>query len=205
MSDANHPSMNYQESREFEEVVSALISYHEQHFPEIAQSLNKPATDEELDELERVIQAKLPEEFRALYKVANGQQSTNRPLFHRGYEFMPIAYVIDTWKMMKELYDSEPLFREEAENSQGAVRDLWWHPRWIPFGYMISGDHYCLDLYPSESGMEGQIIEFIHDDIPRRHLGWSINDFLGEYELGLREGRYFMHEEWSVIEPVDES
>jgi cell wall assembly regulator SMI1 len=82
---------------------------------------------------------------------------------------------------------------------------LRWHPKWVPFAYMISGDHYCIDLHPAETGRVGQIIEFIHDDIPRRHLGYSIKDFLGEYETGLRNNKYFMHEEWGIIVSGPES
>jgi len=89
------PNMTtYQESRAIEKVVADLIAYFDQEFPKIAESLNPPATDDQLGELEKVIGAKLPADFRTLYKIANGQEPVNEPFFHNGFEFMSIEHII---------------------------------------------------------------------------------------------------------------
>ena len=190
--------IDFNETRTTEQVFKSLLQLHEENFPAIAQSLNPPATEKEIERLEKLIGEQLPNEFHELYRLANGQQAVNQPFFHNGYEFMSISDIEANWKMMKELYDSQSGFREEGQ-AQGPIRDLWWHPKWIPFAFMISGDHYCIDLTPSKHGKSGQIIEFIHDDTYRNHLGFSLTDFLGEYDSGLRSQKYYMHPEWKII------
>jgi cell wall assembly regulator SMI1 len=190
--------VTYNETREIKGVFEALVEYYKQNNPRIIESLNPPATDQDLERLEALVSAKLPDDFRALYKMANGQQNVNEPFFLYGYEFMSLRQIENTWQIMKETYDTHPDFQNEEE-AQGPVRTLWWHPMWIPFADVESGDYYCLDLLPAASGKFGQIIQFTYDDIVRKHLGFSVTDFLGEYETGLNSGKYFMHPQWNII------
>ncbi len=190
--------VTYSETREIKGVFDALLEFYKQNHPTILESLNPPATDQDLDHLEALVGAKLPGDFRALYKMANGQQNVNQPFFLQGYEFMSLRQIENTWQTMKETYDAHPDFQNEEE-PQGPVRTLWWHPMWIPFADVESGDYYCLDLLPAASGKFGQVMQFAYDAILRKHLGFSITDFLGEYEAGLNSGKYFMHPQWNVI------
>lgn len=185
--------MGYREERSLREVFTALVDYLREHHPAVADSLRPPATESQIENLEQLIGDRLPEDVRELYLLADGQ-GERQSLFVEGFQFLPLAEVGRTWQMMSALHQqlSRQGGTEEGEKPQGPVRDLWWHPRWIPFAYHIRGDHYCIDLSPAPGGEIGQILDFIHDDTPRRHLGFSITDFLGELEQGLRSGRYLM-------------
>ncbi len=196
--DFNITLVSYKEKRSLQETFTSLKLYYEQHYPEISETLNPPATDKELDDLEEIIGIKLPNDFRQLYKIANGQKNSDQSFFQEGYEFLSIKGIVYQWEILKGLYDSEEMFRE-VDNNKGVILEAWWRPEWIPFGYMISGDLYCLDLSPGDKGVHGQIIEFIHDDSIRYHMGESIVDYLGELESGLKLGQYFMHKEYEVI------
>ncbi|WP_196161784.1 SMI1/KNR4 family protein [Reinekea sp. G2M2-21] len=188
----------YEESRDIADTFGSIVSYYSEHYPEISASLNGPATETEISDLEALIGKELPSDFKALYRLANGQQDKNQPFFQNGYDFMPISAIRVNYEMMLDLYNSNSQFREVYGNS-GAITDVWWKPDWIPFGYMISGDHYCIDMSPGPTGTEGQVIEFIHDDSIRYHKGLSINDFLGDLDIGLRSGKYFKHPEYEII------
>ncbi len=187
----------YEEPRPLDQTFADLLAFLKEHHPDLAADLNPPATDAQLDALEALTGQRLPDDFRQLYKLANGQKTAEIAFFPNGYDFISLERVSQTWSMLKEINDEEGSWAGPA--SQGAVKDRWWHPSWIPFAYMISGDHYCMDLDPAPGGQVGQVIEFIHDDTWRAHLGRSINDYLGEFEKGLRDGTYVLHPEWGTF------
>lgn len=188
---------NNPESEDIRQCFESIVNFCQFNYPKIAYSLRPPASDAELDELEELVGVELPGQFRQLYKLANGQ-TEDCALFPDGYELMPISTIQSTWKMLKNMYDSHYEMSLERDED-GPVRSIWWHPRWIPFAFQVSGDHYCLDMYPSSEGHVGQVIEFIHDDEPRPILGRSVGDFLRQFEQGIRSGEYLMHPEWGTF------
>ncbi|MDH5324265.1 MAG: SMI1/KNR4 family protein [Gammaproteobacteria bacterium] len=175
----------------------SIIGFCKIHYPKIAYSLRAPATSSMLDDLERLIGVRLPMQFRQLYQLANGQ-AEDCALFPDGFELMPLENIRKTWLMLKNMYDSHYEMRVEGEDD-GPVRSIWWHPRWIPFAFQVSGDHYCLDMHPGYEGQEGQIIEFIHNDEPRPLLGDNLADFLRRYDEGIQSGKFLMHPEWGTF------
>ncbi len=193
----------YEEPRPLAQTYADLITFLQEAHPELVADLNPPATDAQLDALEALIGQRLPEDFRQLYRLANGQRQGATPLFQEGYAFLSLDEVSENWLLMKSLYDDKQGFWEN-DTPQGAVKDRWWHPSWIPFALMISGDMYCIDLDPASGGQVGQVLELIHDDTGRAHLGFSLNDFLGSYEQGLREGTYWYHPEWDAFVPRED-
>ncbi|MDC3250265.1 SMI1/KNR4 family protein, partial [bacterium] len=69
----------------------------------------------------------------------------------------------------------------------------------IPIGDAGNGDLICIDLSPGNKGKYGQIILFIHDNVPRYHLGNSITDYLGELDIGLLSGKYFLEQDYGFV------
>lgn len=188
----------YSETRPVSETFKSLISYYREHHPEIETTLRQPASDDKISETENVLNCEFPADFKAVYKIADGQTEQNIPLFQNGYEFMSLKYVCEQWTLLKNLYDSVSS-NQTIYNDKNEILDTWWHPMWIPFGYTQWGNLMCLDLNPGKKGVKGQIIEFIHDDSPRYYFGSNINDFIGELDTGLKSGKYFMHPENEVI------
>jgi cell wall assembly regulator SMI1 len=190
-------TMDYRETRTFAKTVEDLQRFLEENYPKVAASFNGPASEEEILELEQLIGHKLPDDVRQLYKIANGQKDLSVPLFVGGYELLTLNRIAQTWQMLNDVYKKGPGWEQSVP--QGVVKNRWWHPKWIPFAYMVSGDHLCIDLDPAPGGQAGQVIEFIHDDTWRKHLGLSLNDFLGEFDQGLRKGKYALSKEYDVF------
>lgn len=190
--------MDYKEERPLSTVYNNIMNYHRDNHASIYSSIGKPASTIDISNLEKVIGVNLPNELLEVYQISEGQAFDADSFFYDSYTFMSSGRAADFWKVLNQVYASNQYIGTEGD-SQGPVRNLWWHSKWIPFAENIAGDALCIDLIPAEGGHVGQIIEFIHDDTPRAHLGFRLVDFLGEYENGLRSGKYGMHSEWGVI------
>ncbi|HPB67589.1 MAG TPA: SMI1/KNR4 family protein [Candidatus Omnitrophota bacterium] len=190
--------MTYTESRAMGESAEALISYLKNHHPDIVKTLNPPAEQLALDRFERMVGRKLPQDFRGLYLLMNGQKKENLPALLNGYELLSLEDIEINWKKMKATYANRVDFLT-AGKADGPVRSFWWYPMWIPFAKTVYGDYYCLDLFPTRKGKIGQIIEFRQDNVLRRHMGYSLNDFIGEYEKGLQTGKYYWDPEYKMF------
>ena len=193
----------YEEPRPPAQTFAALIAFFREHHPDLVADLNPPATDKQLDALETLTGQRLPDDFRRLYKLANGQNEGATSFFLDGYKFLSLEEISQDWIMMKKL-NAQRFGFWESDTPQGVVKDRWWLPSWIPFAQDITGSSYCIDLDPAPGGQVGQVIAFIHDDTWRAHLGRSLNDYLGDYEKGLRAGTYVYHAEWGVFTSRDE-
>jgi len=167
--------------------------------------LNPPATDDEISFVENLVGQQFPEELKQIYRMANGQQEAEAcvPLFYQGYVFLPLASVVDQWEVMKQLHDESPSFGD-LYHIQGAVNGYHWSPNWIPIAYFISGDLLCIDYTPTEKGVVGQVVEFIHDDFSRDHLGGSINAYMSDIYTKLMSGEFAYHTQWGVITDKDQ-
>jgi cell wall assembly regulator SMI1 len=190
--------MTYTETRSMGEATDALVGYLREHHPDIVKTLNLPAEQLALDRFERMVGRKLPQDFRVLYLSMNGQKAESLPALLNGYELLPLEDVEINWKKMKSTNANRSDYLAEG-NSEGPIRSFWWYPMWIPFAKTVYGDYYCLDLFPSREGKIGQVIEFRQDDVRRRHLGFSLSDFIGEYEKGLRSGKYYWDPEYKMF------
>jgi cell wall assembly regulator SMI1 len=193
--------MTYHEERSLVSVYESILDIHRNRHPKIFASMKASSSleaDSDVKALEALTKSEMPEEFVELYSLTNGQVFDSPPFFFGSYELMSLDRISEAWKMLNKVYLEGKFVRSEGE-AQSKVKDLWWHPKWIPIAENFAGDMICVDLFPSDTGTHGQVIEFIHDDTPRKHLGNRIVDFLGEYEQGLRSGKYEMHPEWKVI------
>jgi len=164
-------------------------------------ALNAPADESALDKFEELVANPLPEEYRKLYRLADGQISGDGilPIFHDGFEFISLSDATYQWNSLKELWQTEPGFRI-FEEYQGAVNGYWWSLQWIPFGYVCSGDLVCTDLDPTPLGATGQVVEFIHDDADRPHLGLRISSYLGRLAHEIESGQAIYNTEYGCFD-----
>ena len=70
--------------------------------PEILNNLNDGVTDEEVKNLESLLNAKLPIDFIAFYKIHNGQETESAGLIECE-ELLSFDRIIDEWKVWKDL------------------------------------------------------------------------------------------------------
>ena len=194
---------SYEEPRPLAQTFADLVAFIEERHPDLALGLNPPATKKQLDTLADLIGHPLPDDFRRLYRLANGQRGGETPFFPEGYDFLPLEAISHDWVMMKTIYDENQGFWQ-SNTPQGVVKARWWDPAWIPFAQDMTGASFCIDLDPAPGGQIGQVIDHFPEDTVRPHLAFSLNDYLGQYEHGLRTGAYLYHDEWGVFVQADE-
>ena len=162
---------------------------------------NAGASEAEFEQLEQLIQAKLPEDFKVLYRVFNGQAYEEGYVFD-GEEWLSLERMAEEWEVWKGLLDDGEFDDDEEEADEDAdpeVKTVWWSPLWIPFTYDGSGNHLCLDLDPTSEGTYGQVIRMWHDDPQRPLEGKTFADWLETYIRGMEEGLYVYSEDYGGI------
>lgn len=147
--------------------------------PALLADLNPPASDFDIQNLERQLGVKLPTDFVECLKVHDGQRGAAGWLFQDA-EFLSSQRILDEWAIWKGLLDGGDLDHTKAEPEAG-IQSAWWNPKWIPFTYNGAGDHLCLDLDPASGGRAGQIITLWHDDGARKKKGDSFARWFSEF------------------------
>ena len=84
------------------------------------------------------------------------------------------------------------------------IKNDWWNDSWIPITYDGSGNHYCLDLDPTEEGIYGQIIRMWHDDAERTLVANSFKEWIVDYKDKLVSGQMVYSEDYFGIIDKDE-
>ncbi|MGY4492260.1 SMI1/KNR4 family protein [Pseudomonas sp. TE3610] len=173
------------------------------HAPEAFAGLNGPASQARLEETERTLGVRLPDDVRASYLLHDGQD-TNAPCLLLGWEFLPLAEIVAQWSIWKELLDQDTFADFESEADGLLVRKDWWNAGWIPFTHDGGGDHFCIDLAPGPHGTAGQIIEMWHDDGIRPVMASSFSALLGAYADSLEAGDYVYHADFHAVVHKDD-
>jgi cell wall assembly regulator SMI1 len=126
------------------------------------QSLQDPATSDELFELEQTIGKNIPDDFKALYLWHNGlSDAENFGSLFFGIDFFPIDRIISDYIDKKENYSNQafPLDKCDPEIDSSNI----YNQDWVKFAFDGSHTGLYLDLAPSTNGTYGQII-FIDDE-----------------------------------------
>lgn len=130
--------------------------------------LNSPASETEIQQLESLVDVKLPEEFKMLLKWRNGQSSDAMDTFH------PL-----TNEMFMGIDDIKYMFTELKELLHyGDIEEDIWRPTWLPFMSNGGGDHTCIDVSPENYG---KIVSHNHEESDGR----AINDSMIEWIIAL--------------------
>ena len=141
-----------------------------------------------IERAERTMRVLLPTDYRASLTMHDGDDFPTGLI--EGWKLSPLASVVQTWKMLKELWD-EGTFAHEEDPSlpvDGGVRPHWWLPRWIPVTEDGAGNHHILDLDPAPGGTAGQVVTFFHDSGRREVVASSFDEFLADFASRLERG-----------------
>lgn len=171
-------------------------------YPEADLRLNTGCSDEDLADLEHIVGANLPDAFKVLYRVCDGQAEDGDDLLN-GEEWLSLERITEEWQNWQSQYD-KGLFIENGLAKAGiptddGVRALWWSPLWLPFTCDGAGNHACVDLNPSSSGRYGQIIRVWRDDASRNLEATSLDEWIEAYVEGLEEGDYVYDAEFNCV------
>ena len=172
------------------------------NFKDGLNSLNPPATDKEIKDIERTLEITLPQDLASLLKINNGQSRHTSFLF-KGQEFMSSHRIIEEWLIWKNLSDKGS-FDDSESQSENGIKSKWWNNKWIPFSYDGGGNHYCLDCDPDDCGTHGQVIEMWHDEGDRNLLSPSLTEWISQYVSELESGDYvYCEDEEGIIHKDD--
>lgn len=185
------------------------LEHLKQRFPEAAAefnldyTLNVGAAETDFARLEAVLGYALPEEFKELYRVADGESGTAGVLASE--EWLSIERIIEEYGVWKNLLD-DGIFADDdgtpydCEPENTAIKgDLWWNPKWIPLTADGGGNGKMIDMDPTERGTAGQIIQMWHDDAARSKEADSLRGFLTQYAQDLEDGKYVLDTEYGLV------
>jgi len=150
-------------------------------------SLQKPATDIQLHELENRIGKDLPQDFKQLYKWHNGMNDIKNvgSLFY-GMDFMPIKTIISDHENRIRVLEKIKLNKVDKEIDASNI----FNPFWIQFGFDGARTGLYIDLSPTPDGNYGQII-FIDDEYSVGiFIARSVTEFIDSFQIDLENGLY---------------
>ena len=161
----------------------------------LKQSLQDPATSDEMFELEQTIGKNIPDDFKALYLWHNGlSDDENFGSLFFGIDFFPIDRIISDYIDKKENYSTEafPLDKSDPEIDPSNI----YNNNWIKFAFDGSHTGLYLDLSPSTNGTYGQII-FIDDEysagiLVAKSATTLIANFAEDLTKNLEDGNHYL-------------
>jgi cell wall assembly regulator SMI1 len=147
-------------------------------YPPPGPDLAPGASEQAIEELERLLEFHLPEDLRASYRRHNCGYSV---ALVSEMDILPLVGIAEWWQILEELRHDEDWTRQppyyfSAEIlgrrawHTGPLQPVWWHRRWIPIAKDSAGNLSCLDLAPAAGGDVGQIIDWDHEAGPSRVL-----------------------------------
>lgn len=170
----------------------------EQKLSQIAQpvfdDLNKGAEQQDFDKLQNSIKKDLPSDFVELYQIHNGQMLENGGGLINGEQLLPIEIIIEELNIWQELLNSNT-FADMQSKADEQIINVWWSQYWIPITSDGAGNHYCLDLDPSDKGTYGQIIRVWHDSPHRAFVSESLTSWLNNFLNEINERLYHYNQD----------
>ncbi|MGL4450289.1 MAG: SMI1/KNR4 family protein [Sarcina sp.] len=122
------------------------------HIGNLKELLNTPANEEMLKELEEIAGTKLPQEFKSLYLIHNGETESVVYGSMLGMRWMDIQSIKNQIE-----YIQRSNFKINDDNMR-LMKAGEYKKEWIPFAEDFQGRYLVLDLNPDINGKYGQVI-----------------------------------------------
>ncbi|MFD2472592.1 SMI1/KNR4 family protein [Amycolatopsis silviterrae] len=181
--------------------ISALVEEFAERYTAItghAPDWEPGRSEEDIAAAEARIQARLPEDLRALYRLVGRDSGETGLLGYFAHDSLDTV-VEDYHYSLPGAYRGAAF--DESPYSAGVVpeavppgrikrvaRDDWW----VSFGGNHSDQWIAVDLDPAEGGRSGQVIE--HGEEVARLIASSVTEMLTDVVTALRAGRFTRHE-----------
>lgn len=173
-------------------VLARLDVWYSAHLPPENYIFNPPATDDQIDEFERLVGLQLPSSYRALYRWHDGEADDRWGHFY-GLPLLSLRQAAVEWTGWKETivgFGGNRYAIPAASWPEGAVDPAYVNPRWIPLTQDGSGNNIGLDFDPWPRGRIGQVILHGRDEDVKAVLAPSLGAFL-RWIADLLEGGNF--------------
>lgn len=174
-----------------------IEAWFAEYLPQALTTLNPPATEADLDALEKSIGRRLPPDFRASYLIHDGQSYREDDLWGMGVFFGLAIEPINRGEGITWLYRHRVECEWPEKSNEmldwifyppDAIREAWSGPGWLPFYWDAGRNFIGIDLEPGPNGVYGQVIRFGLEDEYRPVLALSfahlLEDIADELEAG---------------------
>ncbi|MDR1223866.1 MAG: SMI1/KNR4 family protein, partial [Tannerella sp.] len=124
---------------------------------EIYSSLLGPADEKEINNLENILDIKLPDTFKESLLIHNGQDENNNITTFIDYQkLLSVNEMIKNYKMFCELFENEIVDFIKFNECKYIKRQYIFNNKWLKFTESNS-DGLIMDFDPAEKGKAGQI------------------------------------------------
>lgn len=142
------------------------------------------ASDESIQELNRLLGSNIPSDLDSLLREVDGFDECGvipspDPHYSQSFCLLSANEIGAEWAVWKDLIDAGE-FTGLTVDADDGIQELWWSEQWLPFAGNGEGDFLCVDLAPTEAGVDGQIIAAWHDDPQRQLLAPNLKQFLSK-------------------------
>lgn len=126
--------------------------------PKAYESLNPPATDAQIEQLENELGVTLPQSFKDYLKVCNGQQHNDYEHLLVGYNaFLSVEDMIKWRQIQLDLFADEEPIEHLVENK---IQPVIWDKNWLPFTNYEGSAMLILDFNTGKNGTDGQVFTY---------------------------------------------
>jgi cell wall assembly regulator SMI1 len=133
---------------------------------EIYNSLSGPAGNDEINNLENILNIKLPNTFKESLLIHNGQDENNNIITFVDYQkLLSVNEMIKNYKMFCGLFENETIEFIKPNGCKYIKRYFIYNNKWLKFTESNS-EGLIMDFDPAEKGKIGQIFYRPHDDNP---------------------------------------
>lgn len=186
----------------FDRIHTQFARLKENYQSDIDLSFNDGATDDDFAKLEQVLGFELPNDFKEIYRIHNGQKGDNIK-FICFDNWHCIQEIINDYEMWVELYEAGD-FLEDGKDmgcqpDDGVKSDFWFNSKWIPISSDIGGDGFMIDTDPTPDGVVGQVIRMWHDDELRRLIAPSLTAVFEQFATDLENDKYLISPRFGLI------
>ena len=151
-------------------------------------SLNAPADEKMLSDLENHIGVRLPESVKGFLAVHNGQNESIYSGLIYGELLLSVEGIKRCWDDWRGI-DEEDMNNDCAEfmasEPEGFIKPVYTNRKWIPLSHDVSGNHIGIDYDPDSKGTIGQIIKFGRDEDTKVLLADNFESFIKNFVLKL--------------------
>ena len=177
-------------TKELKESWIEINGWLERNAPKIKQALNPPATKSDLNKLEEIIEAPLPEDLVSLYSIHNGTNALEMANFIYGIPFLPIEDTIREIENNNSLEVEKLIYADKGINKEYLFSQFR-----IPIGSDSGTCLLCVDLKPIEGGQIGQVILLDYEKNTALSISKSIKEMYSMFAKNLNEGEYTLSED----------